>query len=308
MRHWKAVLIFLIGASSFGVTPVFSKWGFAAGFSLGDIIWRQMLLASVILWIITLFKKPKWGNITKKDAIALMLSGTLGGLTNVLYYASMLYLPASIAVILVFQFVWIGVLYESLFSKKLPSKTTIFSVVLTLVGVFLASNILNGDISHMPIIAIILGFGSAFCFAGFIYSSGRVAKDIDPFIRSSFMVTGSLVLMTIIFPPIFTAGEITTHSVWFYSLGVAVFGSILPPLLFAISAPHLPSSLCTILGAIELPMTVIIAKLVLLETVTLSQWVGVIIIMICMSINEIKTVVMKLFNRKLNKETNRSIS
>jgi drug/metabolite transporter (DMT)-like permease len=308
MKHWKAILIFSIGASSFGVTPIFSKLGFAAGFSLGEIIWKQMLIASVILWSITLFKKTNWKGITKKSILALMLSGTLAGLTNVLYYASMLYLPASIAVILVFQFVWIGVLYEVIFSRKLPSKTTLLSVILTLIGVFLASNAVEGGFSNVPIIAIILGIGSAFCFAGFIYSSGRVAKDVDPFLRSSFMVSGSLVLMTVLFPPTSISIETLTSSVWFYSLGVAIFGSILPPLLFAISAPHLPNSLCSILGAIELPMTIIMAKLVLSESVSLLQWVGIIIIMICMSINEIKAMITKLFNKKLNDKTNQSIT
>ncbi|RAS72789.1 EamA family transporter [Priestia endophytica] len=307
MKYWQAILLFSIGASSFGATPVFSKWGFAAGFSLSEIIWIQMLLASVILWSIALLKKPNWENINRKKILSLMLSGTLGGLTNVLYYASMLYLPASIAVVLVFQFVWIGVLYEFLFSKKLPSKTTLLSVILTLVGVFLASNVIEGNFSNVPMIAIILGFGSAFCFAGFIYSSGRVAKDVDPFLRSSFMVSGSLILMTFLFPPTSIAAETITSSVWFYSLGVAVFGSILPPLLFAISAPHLPNSLCTILGAIELPVAIIIAKLVLEESVSPLQWVGVIIIMICMSINEIKGMITRLFNKNLNKKIDRSI-
>ncbi|OLQ51217.1 hypothetical protein BHT94_20850 [Bacillus licheniformis] len=299
MKAWKAALIFLIGGLSFGITPVFSKLGFAAGFSLGEIIWRQMLISFIILWSITAVKKHNGKKLSRKNVITLMLSGTLASLTNVFYYASMLYIPASIAVILVFQFVWIGVLYDWLFSKIIPQKTTLVSVAITLVGIFLAANVTSGEVVKMPLLAIIFGFCSAFCFAGFIYASGKVAKKVDPLIRTSLMVSGSLILITIIFPPSITI-ESMTNSVWIYSLGVAIFGSILPPLLFSISAPHLPNSICSILGTVELPMTVIMAKVVLSENITLIQWFGVLIILIGISFKEVNSWIFKFFDKKNN--------
>ncbi len=47
-----------------------------------------------------------------------MMSGCLVGLTSIFYYGAMQYLPASLTIILMFQFVWIGVILESAFTRN----------------------------------------------------------------------------------------------------------------------------------------------------------------------------------------------
>src|SRR5690625_6162645 len=77
-----------------------------------------------------------------------MITGTSVGLTTVFYYASMQYLPASLAIILLFQFVWIVILFEWIFNKTKPSKASMISIILILAGVLFASDILYGSIQR----------------------------------------------------------------------------------------------------------------------------------------------------------------
>lgn len=298
MKHWQAITIFTIGAGFFGITPVFVKLNFAVNYTLSQLIVSQMILATAILWLLAFLKRIKF-TVTKKQTLSLMLAGTFNGITGIFYYTSMQHLPASIAIILLFQFVWVGVIYEWLLDKRKPTIPTIISVVLTLIGVFFAANVITGDLSQLPMIGIIFGLLSAFSYAAFILVSGRVATQIDPLLRAPLMITGSLILVFIIFRPTFLITDSIFQSYWLYGLGGALFGAVLPPLCFSISAPHLSSSLATILGSIELPVAVIAASVILSETVTWVQWFGIVLIIIAISFNEIRLF---LKNRVLKKQ------
>lgn len=47
-------------------------------------------------------------------------------------------LPASIAIVLLFQFTWIGVILEAVVDRKLPSREKVISMVILLIGTVLA--------------------------------------------------------------------------------------------------------------------------------------------------------------------------
>ncbi|WP_085522221.1 EamA family transporter [Tuberibacillus sp. Marseille-P3662] len=289
MKRWQAVIVFMIGAGSFGMNPVFVKLGFAEGYTLGEVNAAQMILAVLFLWLIgirTAKKTQTMKTINLSKTGYMMVAGTLTGLTGIFYYGAMQYLPASVAIVLLFQFVWVGVLFEWVFDRKRPTKETLLSVVVTLIGVAFAADVVSGDLYNFAPVGILLGFCSAFSYTGFVFVSGRVAIDVRPLVRTPIMMTGSLILILIIFPPGFLLGDTLTSSLWLYGAGLALCGGILPPLLFAISAPHIPGSLATILGSAELPVAVVASSIILSERVTLLQWFGVILIIISVVMNE----------------------
>lgn len=298
MKRWQAIIVFIIGAASFGFNPIFVKLGFSQGYTLAEVNVIQMTIAVLFLWGVSLFKLHHIKMLTKRNICMLMVSGSFTGLTSVFYYGSMQYLPASIAIILLFQFVWIGVIFEWIFDKRAPNMQTIISVILTLIGVLLAADIISGEIIGMPLMGILLGFCGAFSYAGFIYVSGHVATNVDPILRAPLMITGSFILILLIFPPTFFTWELVTSSVWLYGIGVAFCGAILPPLLFAISSPYLSGGFATVLGSIELPVAVIMARLILGESVTFLQWLGILLIIMAVSINEVRAFIRKAFMEK----------
>lgn len=287
MHKNKGITFVLIGAASFGFTPIFAKLAFSSGYSLGQLNIAQMIIAFLSLWAITLIKRSKFKGLTKKNIGQIMLTGTFVGLTTVFYYGSIQYLPASIAIILLFQFVWIGIIFEWLFAKIKPTIVTLGAVILILTGVFFASNILGGTIQDLPITGIVLGVMAAFCYAGFIFFSGKVAISVDPWIRSSLMITGSLVLVLLIFIREVPMMANVDGRLWLIATGVALFGSIFPPLFYALGAHLLPDGLATILTSVELPVALISASLILSEEVTGLQWAGVLLIVVAICLNEV---------------------
>lgn len=300
MKVNKGILFVLLGAGCFGFTPIFAKLGFSYGYSLGQINIVQMLISSFLLWSITLIKRPSFKGLTKKNLPLIMMTGCFTGLTSIFYYGAMQYLPASLAIILMFQFVWIGILLEWIFSKVKPAPITVLSILLILIGVFFASNIINGDIQGLPLKGFLFGILSAFTYAGFIFFSGKVAVDVDPLARTSLMATGSTILILIVFmrdiPSVF---PLETNLVA-TAVGVSLFGAVFPPLFFAVGAPLVSGGIANILTSIELPIAILSASIILSETVTLLQWLGTAIILAAIALNELGG---KLFRvRKHNKE------
>lgn len=300
MKVNKGMLFVLIGASFYGFTPIFAKLGFSYGYTLGQINTVQMAISFCLLWSFTLLKlkKSSFKGITRKNIVQIMSTGCFVGLTSILYYGSMQYLPASLSIILMFQFVWIGFIFEWIASKIKPSAVTVLSIILILTGVFFASNILNGDIQGLPLKGFMYGILSAFSYAGFIFFSGKVAVHVNPWTRSSLMVTGSTILVFIVFmrdiPSVLPLeGNLLTAAI-----GVSLFGAVLPPLFFAVGIPLVSGGIANILTAIELPIAILAASIILSETVTPLQWLGIAIILAAIAFNELGNNLFRIRKQK----------
>ncbi|WP_249870549.1 EamA family transporter [Oceanobacillus saliphilus] len=304
MKRHHAIIIFSIGAFFFGLNPLFIKLGYAAGWTLGEINVVQAIIALAVLWfigIIAIRRHPQAiKKLSFKTVLSLMIAGSFTGLTSVLYYGSMQYLPASLAVVLLFQFIWVGVLFEWIIYRRKPSGKTVITVILTLIGVLFAADVFNGGLREITLIGFLLGIGSAFSYSAFIIVSGRVAVDVPATIRTPIMITGAALLIFILFPPHTTlnASIFSSGSIWIYAGALALCGLILTPLMFAMSTPHLPASLATILGAIELPVSVAVAYIGLAEYVAPSRWFGVLLILAAIAIGEMRGIWQVLFKRK----------
>ena len=73
-----------------------------------------------------------------------------------------------------------------------------------------------------------------------------------------------------------------------WGIVIAVFGTIIPPLLMNAGFPHTGLGLGSIISSVELPVSVMMAFFILGETVIFSQWVGIVLILIAIVIMNIQ--------------------
>jgi drug/metabolite transporter (DMT)-like permease len=288
MNDWKAVSLVFVGACSYGVLSTFVKLAYKDGFQVGGVTGSQMLFG-VLMLLTLLFATKKWTKLNRKQWVTLMLVGGFVGLTGLFYYTSLQYIPASIAIVLLFQFTWIGICYEAIAKKQRPSVKVIISLILLSLGTLLAGNVLQTGAIELSVIGLIYGFLAAITYAGFIISSGRVAVEVNPWMRSFIMSLGSLLVIWIIFPPAFLMDGSLGEGLWLWGGLLAFFGIVLPNLLFTYGVPRIGTSLSTILGSAELPMAVFMSWIVLQERITSLQWVGVVIILTGICVAELRT-------------------
>lgn len=272
-----SIFVFL-GGCSYGVLSTFVKKAYEKGFVFQDVIQSQFFFGWVILLLLMLlFSRNR---VTKKQMFTLMLVGITTSLTGMFYYLSLQTIQASLAIILLFQFTWVGVLIESIVNRTLPSKEKVISVIILFIGTLLSGGFFGSESFYWEKNGVFFGLCSAITFALFIFFSGRVETNVPTITRSFMMTSGALLFLFIILTPSFLINGSLSDGLWLYGVPLGVFGVVLPVLFFAYGAPKINSGLATILGASELPVAVIMSMLVLHEAVTFLQWVGVFIILV----------------------------
>ncbi|KKI89444.1 multidrug DMT transporter permease [Bacillus sp. SA1-12] len=277
MKNWHYALVVFLGGCCYGILSTFVKLAYSAGFEVTEVTGGQYFFGSLILWIMVFLTKKK--KLTLSQAFKLLASGIPFGLTGVFYYQALQTLNASLAIIFLFQFVWIGTLFEFIFFKKKPAKDKLVSIVILLIGSVLATGIASVGGVVVSWDGTIWALLSALTFTTFIFLSSSVGKGTPPVMKSAFLSTGGLIVVFLVFPPTFLFNLPVLTGIAPYGLLLGFFGVALPPLLFSIGMPKIGPGLGTILTASELPVAVTMSSLILAEHVSLSQWIGVSLIL-----------------------------
>lgn len=293
----KFYLYVLAGACSFGLLSTFVKKAYESGFHVGEVVGSQNFFGVLMIWTLVLVTSKSdrgaaGGSVSKykvapRQVLSLMAVGTTSGLTGIFYYAALQYISASFAIILLFQFTWMGIVLEAVIERKRPGKEKIFALCLLFVGIIMASGYLRGGQEAPSLLGIVLGLLSALTYALFIMFSGKVSSGVAPITRSAIMQTGSLILVMLIFPPHFLWNGSLHEELLPWALLLALFGVVIPPLFFAIGVPRIGGGMATIMSAAELPTAVIMSFVVLHETVYAVQWVGVAVTMLGIALPEV---------------------
>lgn len=293
MDKFKGALAVFIGAASFGVLSTFVKKAYAAGFSLGEVTGVQAFLGMIILWTIYLITKGNtnintYPQLSKKWKM--IISGFATGAVSVLYYKAVELVPASIAIVLLMQFIWISALINYALFKQKPTKLEATGILCILAATLLATGVFEESFSQIPILGIVYGLLAATTYAIYIIVNGKVGNDYPPIKKSALMVTGAFIFVFVVFRPISIFDFYQAESLYKYGILLALFGTVCPPFLFSYGMPKTGVSLGSILSAIELPVAVSMSYFVLLEPVSALQWLGVsLILLFVIMINSVKT-------------------
>ncbi|CAL1520716.1 DMT family transporter [Chitinophaga sp. MM2321] len=277
---WKGILLVLTGACSFGILSTIVKLGYHQGFTLGELCSLQAGFGMLVLWGIHFLSGAKTSGLKNKDARTSFILGSSTGLVSITYYQSVQYIPASVAIILLMQFTWMSMLAEWVIYKKRPTPIQWVAVFFILGGTLLAGGLLNNGETPLNWKGIGFGLLAAIFYTIFIVVSGRVAQSLTPLLKSAWIVTGAFLLITLLFPPLYLInGRFTGTSLWIWGIPLAVFGTVLPPFLFAKGMPQTGVALGAIISAAELPVAMLSATIFLREAVTPLQIAGVVIIL-----------------------------
>ena len=286
----KGVFFVALGATSYGMLATYVKLAYKENFTTAEITTSQFVLGIIGILIINLFNKIKNKEsneiTTRKNIFQLMLAGSSLGMTSVFYYLCVKYIDVSIAIVLLMQTVWMGVLIEIILDKKWPSVQKRVSVLLVLLGTILATNLINNQ-TEIDWRGIFWGLMAAMSFTTTMFTANRIATHVSSAQRSLYMLLGGAVI-------VFGFGIFTqTTSFNFeifakWGIILSLFGTIIPPMLFNIGFPKTGIGLGSIVASLELPVSVLMAYYILNDKVVFLQWIGIILILfaiIIMNIN-----------------------
>ncbi|GAA4140502.1 DMT family transporter [Sphingobacterium kyonggiense] len=285
MKKTQGAIAVFIGAASFGILSTFVKKAYEQGYNLGEVTGIQALLGSIILWLLwfiwlafgkkttTSTQKPK------SPAWKILLSGVSTGAVSILYYKCVQLVPASLAIVLLMQYIWIGQLIEFIFFKARPDLKQILVIVLILLGTLFATGMIEEPLASFSYEGLIYGLLAATAYSIFMIVNGRVGNDYSAVHKSAIMITGACALIFITLQPFTLFNLEILNGILPYGILLALFGTVIPPFLFAYGLPKTGYSLGSVLSAVELPVAVCMSYLVLQESVSFLKWVGVFFIL-----------------------------
>ncbi len=286
----KGVFLVGLGATSYGMLATFVKLAYQEHYTTAEVTSSQFIYGILGILIINMFQKAKSkqtiDKATSRNIIQLMLAGSSLGMTSVFYYLCVKYIDVSIAIVLLMQTVWMGVLLEWFLEKRAPSLQKIIAVFIVLLGTILATNLLNNT-TPIDWRGILWGLLAASSFTTTMFTANRVARGISSAQRSLYMLLGGAVIVFAF--ALCTQTTPFNFSIFLkWGIFLALFGTIIPPMLLNAGFPITGIGLGSIVSALELPVSVLMAFIILNEKVITIQWFGIILILaaiVIMNIN-----------------------
>lgn len=289
------IIFIVLGSSSYGMLSTFVKLAYKHNYTTAEVTAAQFGWGILIVSIMALLQKNKGPKANKTDIKSLMIAGIPMSLTSILYYLAVRYIDASVGVVLLMQSVWMGVVVEAFQKKQIPSLEKIIAVMMILLGTLLATKMIGSQNVELDIRGVILGILTAMSFSWTLFSTSSVARHLNPIERSKFMLYGGgLVVALFAFltqiGPYYLGIQLVGDDFIFsqsfdaniflsYGLIVAIFGTVIPPIMLNKGFPIVGMGLGSILSSIELPVAMTIAFIFLGEIVNSLQWLGVITIL-----------------------------
>ena len=282
----KGVFLVALGATSYGMLATFVKLAYKDGYTTAEVTSSQFIYGILGVLLINLFQKivnkEKAQKASSKNIFQLMVAGTSLGMTSVFYYLCVKYIDVSIAIVLLMQTVWMGVLLEWILDKKRPSTQKIISVIIVLFGTFLATKLYEFTI-QLDWRGIFWGILAATSFTTTMYTANKVALEISSAQRSLYMLLGGAIIV-FTFSAFTQVGSLNIEIFKNYGLFLALFGTIIPPILLNAGFPKTGLGLGSIVASLELPVSVLMAFLILNEKVVVWQWCGILLIILAIVI------------------------
>lgn len=286
-------VLVLLASCSYAVLSTIVSLAVGAGYGIPVVLVGKFFYGWVILSILFCIvaavsrkRRKSCAALNAKRTASLAGTGVVMALVTVCYFHSLSYLPISLAVVLLFQYSWMGVLLEAVISRRLPTKSKVISCLVILAGTILAGGIIGSSMSlaDMNPTGILLGLCAAFCYALFVCLSGRVCTDIQPLSKSFCIATAGMLFVLLFVGTIYGGAAvlegITNTGTLAYSIPLGLFGIAVPIILLAVGAPKISTGMATILNSAELPLEVLLAAVIILEQVSPLRWAGVLIILI----------------------------
>ena len=277
-------LMIMIASSSYGILSTIVKLAMQNGFTSSEAITSQYVLGFLLALLLVVITQRTWPTISRKGWVTLLFAGIFTATTGIVYGHALNYLPASLAVVMLFQFTWIGLFLDCALTKRLPTRLEVISLLFLFAGTILAAGVLEVDLTNIPWQGWALGLASALSFSIFIQINARQVTGVTTIMRTLIMSVIALIVISIFLSPeIIWNGQLSA-GLWKYGLVLGLFSIILPILLFSFAAPKVGGGFTSILSAVELPVAILVSVIVLHETLTTLQIFGIVLILIGMTL------------------------
>ena len=260
----------LISAFFLGLAPVFGKAAMDGDhFSPFAVVALRTGAAACLLFLIMAIFKREALYIYGTGLLGCVLAGSVNGIGSLFYYVGLSKLNASVAQMLYalypfFVAVWL------VFDRQPLSRLTIIRIVIALISAILLTWAGTGTIDMLGVTFMLI---AAAFYAFHIPINQRVLYDVPaPTVTLYTLISMSVIVITAYL--LFDRSIPTGSAPWLPVFGLTVV-TFFSRLMLFLGIKHIGGMQTALLGLGELIVAILFSHLLLNETLTSIQWVGV---------------------------------
>ncbi len=276
-----------ISSSSFGFSPLFSLGLLAAGLSMFDVLSYRWLIAAIVLFVYSFFKKKSLKFLSFDEAWKVIILSLLRALTSVTLLIGYANISSGIAATINFMYPVIVAVCMMLFFGEKKSPVDFISIAVTIFGVYLLASgdsliVENGNTT----LGLACSLISAFSFAAYYLLMNRLKADKIEVVKFNTWIMMLSAFYFIICDFVFEGGltPIRSGMSWFNVLGLGLWSTMVSNITGVKAVRRIGPTLTSILGALQ-PLTAVLLGVIFLgEHLYLRSMFGITLILISVSI------------------------
>jgi len=275
-----------------GMAPIFGKLAIEAGAESFSVAAIRTVIAVAMLWVVYALFFRRYIFIYPAGLMGCIVIGAVNGIGSLFYYSGLSLLDASLVQLINGLYLVFAVLISGI-SGHIADSRTLMRVGLALVGLILITGYTASGIDWT---GVGLMLGSALMFAGTVILSQYVVFEMPAPTATLYILTTMAVIVTMVW---LATGQPMSASVFQAAIPAIFFLGLTTALsrlaMFA-GIKFLGGMQTAILAITEIAVALLLALVVLGESLTREQWAGVAILGFSMLLVRQKDLMPRGFN------------
>jgi drug/metabolite transporter (DMT)-like permease len=262
----------LVSATGFGALPVLGKAAYDAGLGPLSLLWGRFGLAAFAFWLLVIFVvRPARPPV--QYIVTGLLMGALGyALEAGLFFVALERIDASLVELLLYAYPAIVTAVALAGGREAPSPRLLGALGLATLGVI---GVFAGSLaSGVDPVGLALGLGAAVVYSGYILVGERVVPAIHPVLLAALVATGATASFTVAGLARGGLPHPRTADGWTAVAVIAAVATVVPMAALFAGIERVGAPTASIVSTFEPVVTVVLAGLVLGETLTLVEATG----------------------------------
>lgn len=263
----------LCSAAGFGALPVLGKDAYDAGLGPLPLLWGRFGLAALAFWFLVIFVvRP--ARPARSLVVTGLLMGALGYAVEAgLFFAALERVDASLVELLLYAYPGIVTAAALAGGREAPGSRLLGALALATLGVVF---VFAGSLaSGVDAVGLTLGLGAAAVYAGYILVGERVVAGTHPVLLAALVATGATASFTV--AGLVHGGRLPVPASgdrWTAVAVIAAVATVIPMTALFAGIERVGAPTASIVSTFEPVVTVVLAALVLGETLSLVEAVG----------------------------------
>lgn len=278
MGNVKGIIYTILASVSFGLLPIFTMLTYGTGMSVSSVLFWPGLIGSIVLYAYLRFKKVSLA-VTARQLILLVFLGAVGKfVTTVFLFLAYDSVGVGVSVAIHFTYPAIVTVMALVFFHEKLSVKKLISLCLSIGGIYYLTANSQVDINMF---GAVFAFLSAVTFT--LYILGMASKEFKKL--NDEVAILYITAVTVILAPLY--GVVNQEPFWtinpmgfIYVTFMGVFLTVIAFALLAKGISLLGSITASILCTLEPIVGIALGVIVLHETVTLSTFIGSVMVII----------------------------